>query len=193
MCGERLPPGLREGERLAQPIFTPASKAASGHDENISFDAACKAVGEELMHTLRRHTLDVYQYAHDHAAARGVILADTKLEFGLPLGDAPEARNAPAPPEAPARGGGFRGEPILIDEVLTPDSSRFWPAEGYAPGGPQPSFDKQFARDYLQSLVDAGAWDKRPPGPELPGEIIERTAGRYAEAYERLTGEAFNS
>ena len=177
VCGVELPPGLREGERLAQPIFTPATKAATGHDENIPFERACDVVGGELMHTLRQHTLDVYRLGHDHAEARGVILADTKLEFGLPL----DAAGGPAD----------GAEPILIDEVLTPDSSRFWPAEGYAPGRAQPSFDKQFVRDYLQGLADAGEWDKQPPGPTLPDELIARTAARYAEAFERLTGEAF--
>ena len=187
VCGVPLPAGLREGDRLPEPIFTPATKAAEGHDQNISFDQACRAVGGPLMETLRRHTLAVYRLGHDHAEARGIILADTKLEFGRPLD--PSADGGPAgsggrselPPEA---------DPILIDEVLTPDSSRFWPADTYAPGGPQPSFDKQFVRDYLQGLVDAGRWDKTPPGPELPEAVVGQTYDKYAEAQRRLTGAA---
>lgn len=167
VCGIPLPPGLRNGDRLAQPLFTPATKAATGHDENVSFDAAADAVGRDLMAWLRDKTLDLYGKARDYALARGIILADTKFEFGRqPGGDAP----------------------LLIDEILTPDSSRFWPADQWRPGGEQPSFDKQIVRDYLETLVAAGRWDKTPPGPVLPDEVVEKTLARYLEAYQRLTG-----
>ncbi|MEM8739718.1 MAG: phosphoribosylaminoimidazolesuccinocarboxamide synthase [Planctomycetota bacterium] len=172
VCGVELPGGLQQCERLAQPIFTPATKAAEGHDENISFARACERVGESLMTTLRELTLKVYQMGHDHAASRGILLADTKLEFGLPLDE----------------DGRASGPPILIDEVLTPDSSRFWPADAYEPGRDQTSFDKQYVRNHLQKLTDEGRWHKEPPGPELPDGVVAHTAATYRHAYETLTG-----
>ena len=167
VCGVALPPGLRESDPLPEPIFTPATKAEAGHDQNITFAESQEIAGRELMERLRAHSIAVYRMAHEVAAERGILIADTKLEFGLD----PETR-----------------EPVLIDEALTPDSSRFWPAEQYEPGAPQPSFDKQFVRDYLQELVDAGEWDKNAPAPELPPEIVERTRAKYRDALERLTG-----
>jgi len=161
VCGIELPEGLVESSELPEPIFTPATKAEEGHDENISFDQAAAIVGHETAEKARELSLRIYSAARQYARGRGIIIADTKFEFGL-LGD----------------------ELILIDEVLTSDSSRFWPADQYEPGRSQPSFDKQFVRDYLESLD----WDKRPPGPELPEEIVEKTRARYFEAYERLTG-----
>ena len=163
VCGIALPAGLREAEKLPEPIFTPATKAEEGlHDENISFDVMARAVGADLAADLRDRTLDVYQRAAAYAAGRGMIIADTKLEWGtLPS-----------------------GELILIDEVLTPDSSRFWPADSYRVGGSPPSFDKQFLRDWLETT----AWDKNSPPPPLPPEIVEQTAAKYREALERLTG-----
>ncbi len=167
VCGVSLPSGLRNGDRLPQAIFTPATKAETGHDENISFEEAATRVGPALMERLRQLTLDLYAAAQAFASERGIILADTKFEFGL-------------------QGGG--AEPILVDEIFTPDSSRFWPADGWAPGGEQPSFDKQYVRDYLERLVAAGRWDKTAPGPELPEDVIDNTLARYREACERLTG-----
>jgi phosphoribosylaminoimidazole-succinocarboxamide synthase len=161
VCGIVLPAGLRESDRLPEPIFTPATKAESGHDENISFAAAEERIGAEKARALRAASLALYQRAKEHAEARGLILADTKFEFGL-----------------------RDGRVVWIDEALTPDSSRFWPRDAYSPGGAQPSFDKQFVRDYLESL----AWDKRPPGPPLPADVVERTLDRYVEALRRLTG-----
>jgi phosphoribosylaminoimidazole-succinocarboxamide synthase len=161
VCGVPLPAGLREADRLPEPIFTPATKADEGHDENISFDRMAAAVGAGLAADLRDRTLAVYRWAAEYAAGRGVIIADTKLEWGLlPSGDV-----------------------ILIDEVLTPDSSRFWPADSYRPGGSPPSFDKQYLRDWLEST----GWDKQSPPPELPPEVVARTAEKYREALERLT------
>jgi phosphoribosylaminoimidazole-succinocarboxamide synthase len=161
VCGVPLPPGLRESERLPEPIFTPATKAEAGHDENVSFDVMAKAVGADLAAALRDKSLAVYRQAAGHAAARGIILADTKFEWGrLPDGSV-----------------------ILVDEVLTPDSSRFWPADQYQVGGSPPSFDKQFVRDWLS----ASGWDRQSPPPPLPAEVVERTAAKYREAYERLT------
>jgi len=168
VCGVPLPAGLKQCQKLPEPIFTPATKAASGHDENVSFEVACGLVGQELMTTLRELTLAIYQMGHDHAAQHGVILADTKFEFGLPVGG--------------------DGVPILIDEVMTPDSSRFWPADDYEAGRDQASFDKQFVRNHLQALVDAGKWDKEPPGPALPDDVVAQTAAKYGQAYEVLTG-----
>ena len=162
VCGIELPPGLRQADRLPELIFTPATKADTGHDENISFDVMAKIVGADWAAQLHEVSLRLYTEAAAFAAERGIIIADTKFEFGL-----------------------VDGELILIDEVLTPDSSRFWPAAQYAPGQSPPSYDKQFVRDYLQTLD----WDKTPPGPELPGEIISRTAAKYAEAYLVLTGQ----
>jgi len=163
VCGIPLPPGLRQCDKLPEPIFTPATKEQTGHDLNISFDQMVQRVGRELSQTLRHRTLWLYQQAADYAASRGVIIADTKFEFGQ-LPD---------------------GRLILIDEVLTPDSSRFWPADQYQPGRDQPSFDKQFVRNYLETQP----WNKQPPAPPLPAEVVEGTRRRYIEAYERLTGD----
>ena len=161
VCGIALPPGLRESDRLEEPLFTPSTKAEEGHDENIPFEGMAEIVGPERAAELRSLTLRLYARAHAHAEARGIILADTKLEFGV-----------------------RDGRLVWIDEAFTPDSSRFWPKDVYAPGGPQPSFDKQFVRDYLESI----AWDKRPPAPPLPAEVVARTREKYVEAYARLTG-----
>jgi phosphoribosylaminoimidazole-succinocarboxamide synthase len=162
VCGNALPAGLRECEALPAPIFTPATKAETGHDENIAFDQMAAAVGFDTAEELRAKSLDVYRRAAEYARARGVIIADTKFEWGrLPS-----------------------GELILIDEVLTPDSSRFWPGDGYRPGQGQPSFDKQFVRDWLESTT----WDKNSPPPPLPPEVVEKTRQKYREAVERLTG-----
>jgi phosphoribosylaminoimidazole-succinocarboxamide synthase len=175
VCGIALREGLVESERLDEPIFTPATKADHGHDENVSFDAAAAAVGGELMERLRAWSLALYAYGASIAEGRGLILADTKFEFGLPI-DAE---------------GNATGEPILIDEALTMDSSRYWPASAYKPGGPQPSFDKQFVRDHLQGLCDAGRWDKADPGPALPDAVIEGTLDRYRQGWRMLTGRAW--
>jgi phosphoribosylaminoimidazole-succinocarboxamide synthase len=162
VCGVPLPPGLRESEQLPEPIFTPATKAESGHDENVSFAVMADKVGAALAAALRDRSLDVYRRAAAHAAGRGIIVADTKFEWGrLPDGSV-----------------------ILVDEVLTPDSSRFWPADGYQVGGRPPSFDKQFVRDWLE----ASGWDKQSPPPELPPEVVAKTAAKYQEAFEKLTG-----
>jgi phosphoribosylaminoimidazole-succinocarboxamide synthase len=163
VAGERLPAGLVESDRLPEPLFTPAIKAESGHDRNISFAELVDLVGEELAATLRDRTLAIYQAAERYALERGVIIADTKLEFGW-----------------------IDGELAVIDELLTPDSSRFWDAERYSPGKAQPSFDKQFVRDWLA----ASGWNREPPGPALPDDVVEATRSRYFEAYERLTGRA---
>ena len=162
VCGIALPSGLRESDRLAEPIFTPATKAATGHDINISEADASDLVGRELMQRLRSLTIELYQFGAAHAESCGIILADTKFEFGL------TATN----------------DIILIDEALTPDSSRYWPQDQYAPGGPQPSFDKQYVRDYLEQI----RWNKQPPVPSLPDDVIARTRQKYVEAYRRLTG-----
>ena len=168
IVGEQLPPGLEDGSRLPEPVFTPATKAAVGdHDENVSFAAVEGAVGAELAAELRRVTLAVYSRGAALAADRGILLADTKLELG-------HDRD---------------GVLTLGDEVLTPDSSRFWPADGWRPGQAQPSYDKQYVRDWL----DASGWDRTPPGPELPQDVLERTRAKYVEAYERLTGSSFDS
>ncbi len=170
ICGVRLPAGLRQCDRLPEPILTPATKAPQGeHDENITFERAAEAVGRERMAWLREKTLALYSAAAEFAQSRGIIIADTKFEFGVPVAD----------PD---------GEPILIDEALTPDSSRFWPADRYEPGHAQPSFDKQYLREYLQGLVDRGEWDKRDPGPELPAEVVEKTLAKYVEARDLLVG-----
>jgi phosphoribosylaminoimidazole-succinocarboxamide synthase len=166
VCGHALPPGLREGDRLPAPLVTPATKATSGHDENIDGGTAAALVGAGLWAEVERVALALYRFAADHAEARGIILADTKLELGLDRG----------------------GTLVLADEVLTPDSSRFWPADEYAPGGPQPSYDKQYVRDYCEAL----GWDKTDPGPEVPADIVAGTRARYVEAFERLTGLAFD-
>ena len=168
-----MPDGLKQCDKLPSPIFTPATKADEGHDENISFDQACEIAGGALMQRLRDLSLKIYQMGHDYAAERGIILADTKFEFGLPHR---------------AGGGGADAKPILIDEVLTPDSSRFWPAEHYEAGRDQASFDKQYVRNHLQALVEQGQWDKTPPGPALPDDVVTNTFRKYAEAYQLLTG-----
>lgn len=169
VCGIPLPKGLRNSDRLEQPLFTPSTKADSGHDENISFEEGVEIVGPELMGWLRDTTLGLYAEARDYALERGIILADTKFEFGRLPG---------------------QEHPLLIDEIFTPDSSRFWPADEWQPGGEQPSFDKQIVRNYLETVVSEGQWDKTPPGPALPDAVIEKTMARYLEAYERLTGSA---
>jgi phosphoribosylaminoimidazole-succinocarboxamide synthase len=161
ICGISLPRGLKESDRLPEPIFTPATKAESGHDENISEATAGEIVGRDRIHRLRELTLNLYQRGVEHAETCGIIIADTKFEFGL-VGD----------------------QRILIDEVLTPDSSRFWPQDGYGPGRAQPSFDKQFVRDYLERI----GWNKQPPVPSLPDDVVARTREKYLEAYRRLTG-----
>ena len=161
ICGIKLPAGLRESDRLPEAIFTPATKAETGHDENISFEAAARIIGEESATRLRDLTLRIYTEAAHYAESRGIIIADTKFEFGW-----------------------NNGELLLADEVLTPDSSRFWPRSEYAPGGAQKSFDKQFVRDYLETLD----WNKQPPAPSLPDAVVEKTAAKYREAYTLLTG-----
>jgi len=163
VCGVPLPAGMKQCEKLPEPIFTPATKAEEGHDENISFDTACDLVGTACMTLLRDRSLELYARASGHAAERGIILADTKFEFGE-----------------------LDGEFLLIDEIFTPDSSRFWPADQYEAGRDQDSFDKQYVRNYLTTLVEAGTWDKTPPGPELPAEIVTNTAAKYREALTRL-------
>jgi phosphoribosylaminoimidazole-succinocarboxamide synthase len=167
VCGHVLPPGLAEAERLPRPIVTPATKATAGHDENISEEDAAVLCGEERYEAARDAALSLYAYAAAHAEARGIIVADTKFEFGVD------------------RDGVLR----LGDEALTPDSSRFWPAEGYAPGRAQPSFDKQFVRDWCEGT----GWDKTPPGPELPEDVVAGTRARYVDAFERLTGIPFDA
>ena len=168
LCGIELPAGLRNSDRLAEPLFTPSTKAVDGHDENISFAEGAEVVGEELMQWLGEKTLSLYSAARDYAGERGIILADTKFEFGQLDGS---------------------GEPLLIDEIFTPDSSRFWPADDWEPGREQVSFDKQIVRNYLETVVASGAWDKTAPGPELPAEVTERATARYLEAYYLLTGD----
>lgn len=175
VCAVPLPAGLKQCDRLPEPIFTPATKATEGHDENISYDRACQIVGEATMTRLRDLSLEIYRMGHDYAAQQGIILADTKFEFGLPL----DALGEPSP----------QSNPILIDEVLTPDSSRFWPADQYQPGRDQLSYDKQYVRNYLQELVDNGKWDKTPPAPALPEQVVENTSAKYIEACRALTGQ----
>ena len=162
VCGIALPAGLRESDRLPEPIFTPATKATTGHDINVSESEAARLVGESLVQRLRALTLELYRFGAAFAESRGIILADTKFEFGLTDSN----------------------EVILIDEVLTPDSSRYWPLDQYTPGGPQPSFDKQYVRDYLEEI----RWNKQPPVPSLPETVVMRTRQKYIEAYQRLTG-----
>ena len=159
--GLTLPAGLRESDRLPEPIFTPSTKADEGHDENIDLDQAGELVGSDRLQEVERIALELYRFASEHALARGIIIADTKFEFGV----------------------GGEGELVLADEAFTPDSSRFWPAADYEPGRAQPSFDKQFVRDYCESL----GWDKTPPGPELPDDVVAGTRARYIEAFEGLT------
>jgi phosphoribosylaminoimidazole-succinocarboxamide synthase len=165
ICGIPLPAGLRESDRLPEPIFTPSTKATTGHDENISFDETVSRIGRPLAERLRDVSLTLYRRAAEHAAARGIIIADTKFEFGL-------------------RG----NELIWIDEALTPDSSRFWPADQYSPGKAQPSFDKQFVRDYLERI----GWNKQPPAPPLPPDVVAGTQQKYRDAYQRITGHALD-
>lgn len=165
VCGIRIPAGLVESSRLEEPIFTPATKAVTGHDENISWDQTVATVGRKTAEQLRDRTLDLYSRAREYAAERGILIADTKFEWGV-----------------------WQDEIILIDEVLTPDSSRFWPKDGYAPGRSQPSFDKQFVRDYLESLK----WNKQPPPPPLPSEVVHKTAEKYRDAYQLITGRPLN-
>jgi len=161
IAGMPLPPGLKEADRLSEPLFTPATKATSGHDENISFHQMAGLVGQSTAETLRDLSIRIYLRAAQHAERQGIILADTKFEFGTDEEGI-----------------------LLIDEVLTPDSSRFWPSEGYRPGGPQPSFDKQSVRDYLESV----GWNKQPPAPALPPEVVEQTTSKYVEIFRRLSG-----
>jgi phosphoribosylaminoimidazole-succinocarboxamide synthase len=163
VCGIPLRSGLKESDALDEPIFTPAMKAHSGHDENISFERVCEITGRSMAERLRDLTLAIYRQAADYARSRGIIIADTKFEFGV-----------------------AGGELILADEVLTPDSSRFWPLASYAPGGPQPSYDKQYVRDYLESIQ----WNKQPPAPALPPDVALRTGEKYKEAYRALTGKS---
>jgi phosphoribosylaminoimidazole-succinocarboxamide synthase len=177
VCGIQLPEGLRQCDELPVPIFTPATKAEEGHDENIGFDEACAHVesmgGRLLMDTLRTRSMNIYIAASAYARDHGLILADTKFEFGFPIDRDGEI---------------ISEDPILIDEALTPDSSRFWPLDDYEPGHAQRSFDKQFVREYLESLVESGAWSKSPPGPELPSDVIEGTIAKYREARDLLIG-----
>jgi len=165
VCGVKLPRGLMQCSPLPEPIFTPATKAETGHDENISFEKSCEIIGNEAATTLRDRSIAIYKKAAEYARTRGIIIADTKFEWGA-----------------------VDGRIILVDEVLTPDSSRFWPADGYEPGHDQPSFDKQFLRNYLDTLKD---WHRTPPGPVLPADIVANTRAKYVEAYERLTGKKF--
>jgi phosphoribosylaminoimidazole-succinocarboxamide synthase len=165
VCGVPLPGGLVESDRLPEPIFTPATKAETGHDENISLEQAGEIIGEGLAQRLKELTIQLYELGAELARERGVILADTKFEFGF-----------------------ADGEIVLADEVMTPDSSRFWPADEYRPGGPQPSFDKQYVRDWL----DSSGWNHEPPPPDLPADVVGQTAGRYREAYERIAGDPFD-
>jgi phosphoribosylaminoimidazole-succinocarboxamide synthase len=166
VCGHRLPEGLVESQQLPQPIFTPATKAQTGHDENITRDEAAELVGRELFDEVERISLELYRFASEHARKRGIIVADTKLEFGVDT----------------------NGTLTLGDEAFTPDSSRFWPVDGYEPGRSQPSFDKQFVRDYCESV----GWDKTYPGPELPDDVVSQTQRKYFDAFEELTGMAFD-
>jgi phosphoribosylaminoimidazole-succinocarboxamide synthase len=166
VCGHALPEGLRESERLPEAIFTPSTKALEGHDENIDREQAAELVGRERFDEVEHVSLELYRFASEHAAERGILIADTKFELGVDS----------------------RGRLVLADEAFTPDSSRFWPADEYEPGRPQPSFDKQFARDYCETL----GWDKTYPGPELPAEIVDGTRARYVDAFERLTEIAFD-
>ena len=166
VCGHVLPDGLVESERLPQPLFTPSTKAQTGHDENIDRQRAVELVGAARFDEVERVSVELYRLAAEHAAGRGIVIADTKFEFGVDED----------------------GRLVLADEAFTPDSSRFWPADEYVAGGPQPSFDKQFVRDYCEAL----GWDKNPPGPELPDEVVAGTRARYVEAFERLTGRSFD-
>lgn len=183
VCGIKLPGGLVESSQLPQPIFTPATKAETGHDENIDFDRCAAILGKPLAEKVRDTSIALYNFARDYAAKRGIIIADTKFEFGL-LPSPVVGQRAPLPPPAAGEPPALQEQLLLIDEALTPDSSRFWPADSYAPGKPQPSFDKQFVRDYLETLD----WDKTAPGPVLPDEVVRKTTEKYVEALTRLTG-----
>jgi len=165
VCGIKLPAGLQESAKLDRPIFTPSTKATEGHDQNISWEEVVATIGSDAAEELRDQSLAVYAQARDYAGAHGIIIADTKFEWGL-----------------------WKDNVILIDEVLTPDSSRFWPRDGYEPGKSQPSFDKQFVRDYLESIH----WNKQPPPPSLPSDVVEKTSEKYREAHRRLTGKPLN-
>ena len=165
VCGVKLPPGLKQCSPLPEPIFTPSTKAEAGHDENISFEKSCEIIGRDAATTLRDRSIAVYKKAAEYARTRGIIIADTKFEWGA-----------------------VDGQIILVDEVLTPDSSRFWPADGYEPGHDQPSFDKQFLRNWLDTLKD---WKRTPPGPVLPADIVASTRAKYVEAYKKITGKKF--
>ena len=165
VCGHALPHGLREADRLPRPLFTPSTKATEGHDANIDRAAGVALVGEQRFDEIERLSIELYRTAADYALERGIIIADTKFEFGIGAG----------------------GRVVIGDEVLTPDSSRFWPVDEYAPGGSPPSYDKQYVRDWLETLD----WDKTPPGPEIPADVVEGTRNRYVEAYEKLTGRPF--
>ena len=167
VCGHALPAGLREADKLPEPLFTPSTKATEGHDANIDRAGGIALVGEERFDEIERISIELYRTAADHALERGIIIADTKFEFGVDEQD----------------------RIVIGDEVLTPDSSRFWPVDEYAPGGSPPSYDKQYVRDWLETLD----WDKTPPGPEIPANVVEGTRARYVEAYERLTGEPFQA
>ena len=171
VCGITLPTGLRNSDKLDEPLFTPSTKADTGHDENISFEEATNLVGLDLMEWLKESTLSLYKEARDYALDKGIILADTKFEFGQLAGVE---------------------KPLLIDEIFTPDSSRFWPAADWEPGREQASFDKQIVRNYLETVVASGDWDKTPPGPELPDDVVEKGIARYLEAYELLTGSSLS-
>lgn len=168
VCGIGLPSGMVNSDMIAKPIFTPSTKAEQGHDENISFEQACESVGQDLMAAIRDKSLMIYSTARKYARQRGIIIADTKFEFGMEQSSI---------------------EPMLIDEILTPDSSRFWPADEWAPGKEQNSFDKQYVRNYTQGLVDKGEWNKEAPGPALPDEVVANSYARYEEAYHRLMGQ----
>ncbi len=178
VCGVKLPAGLRESDRLPEPIFTPATKADTGHDVNISEDEAGRLVGRDLITRLKALTLEIYRRGAEHAESKGIIIADTKFEFGLAPRSGGDAAVAPG-----AKADGDQ-EIVLIDEVLTPDSSRFWPRDAYEPGHGQPSFDKQFVRDYLEEI----RWNKQPPVPSLPAEVVRRTREKYIEAFRLLSG-----
>lgn len=167
LAGQTLPEGLSESSQLPDPLFSPATKAEEGHDENITFEDMSRRLGAKTAHLLREHSLALYDFARELMAERGIILADTKFEFGTTE----------------------TGEILLIDEALTPDSSRFWPVDQYEPGRGQASLDKQPVRDYLDDLVEQGKWDHRPPGPELPDEVVRATSARYLEAYRKITGQ----
>jgi phosphoribosylaminoimidazole-succinocarboxamide synthase len=171
VCGIKLPSGLQLASQLPEPIFTPSTKAEEGHDENIDMTECARILGDEMAQRVKDLSLKIYSEGREHAAGRGIIVADTKFEFGL----LPAAQGDGKPPE---------DRVILIDEILTPDSSRFWPRDGYQPGGPQPSFDKQFVRDYLERI----RWNKQPPVPSLPEDVVARTREKYVEAFRRLTG-----